>query len=159
VKPTRVSLLLALAVLAGLVTYLALQVAYSSMPPLPGYAPFTLFLVAIAEAWYALAVRARVRKRRRGLRPMDPLLIARLAVVGKATAHAGALIAGGYAGIFAFTSRNFDKPQVASDGLVSGLSFLAAALLVVVALLLEHSCRIPPSKQDRDSHDKSASRR
>lgn len=159
-KPSRIPLLVALAVLAGLVTYLLAQVAYTSMPPLPRYAPFTLLLVAIAEAWYAGSVRAHVRQRRSGSRPghrpngrpLDPLVIARLAVIGKATAHAGALITGAYAGIFLFTSRNFDKPQVASDGLVSGLSFLAALALVVAALVLEHACRVPPPPgEDRGS--------
>ncbi len=148
-RPTRWTVLVGLAVVAGVAAYLVLRWAYSSVPPLPGYAPVTLTLVALVEVFYGFNVRGRLR-RRPGSVPVEPLVVARLAALAKASSHAASLIGGAYAGFFVFTSDSFGKPQVASDAVVSAFSAAAAGLLVGAALFLEHQCRVPkPPEGDR----------
>ena len=141
--PTRMPTLLGAAALAALVAYLLVRLTYGSLPPLPAYAPVTLVLLAVFELGLARAVRARLRGPVRG-RPMHPLQVARAAVLGKASAAAGALLGGAYAGLLAHVLP-LQAELARSDARTSAVSVAACALLVVAALLLERACRTPSS--------------
>ena len=149
-KPTRVSALLAAALVAGVAGYLVAKLAYSSLPPLPGYAPVTLLLLAVAEGAIAWVVRDRVAVRRRDLdgrprgRPLHPLQVARAVVLAKASSPTGAVLCGGYLGYLAWTFPHRDDSRAAAaDVRVCALSAVAALLLVLAALVLERACRAP----------------
>lgn len=147
--PTRPGTLVGLALLAGAVAFLVAQLAYGSLPQLPGSAPVTLGIVAGFELALAKAVRDRVlhRPQRPGARPrrpMHPMQVARVAALAKASSPVGALLAGIYGGLFAYTATHRRLAAAQDDAVVSGLSALAAAALVVCALLLERACRVPP---------------
>jgi hypothetical protein len=154
VTPTRLPVLLALAVGCTVLGYLLADAAYGSVPALPVSAPVTLALLAVAEAAMAKVVRDRVRHHRDAAgrpprRALHPVQVARAAALAKASSPAGAIAFGVYAGLFAWTAQRSDVLAAASrDVVVSGLSALAALALVVAALLLERACRVPEAPED-----------
>lgn len=151
-QPTRLSMLAALLLLAGVISWLVVSREYESWPALPVIGPLTLVILAIAELLFAFSVRHRLRNadvpvRRR----LEPLFVARLAVLAKASSHAAAVVAGLYGGFFIYTLMNLGKAKINSDARASGLSLVAALALVGAALFLEYSCRVPrpPDEHDR----------
>ena len=150
---TRVSRLLAAAVITGLAAYLLAASSYASLPPLPGYAPVTLVLLAIVEAALASVVRDRLAVRRTPVRgrTLHPLQVARAAVLAKATSPTGAVLLGGYSGYLLWTFPHRAASRAASaDSRVCAASAVAALLVVLAALALERACRAPgPPEDDR----------
>lgn len=148
-KPTRVSSLVGLAVSTVLLAYLLAAAAYGSLPKLPALAPLSLAVLAVGEGLLAKVVSDRLARRRDGLaapvgRPLHPLQVARAAVLAKASSVLGALIGGAYAGFFAWTfPRRAQTVTFSDDARVSAVCALAGGALVVAALLLERSCRLP----------------
>ena len=150
-KPTRVSLLLLVLLVAAAFGYLLSETSYSDLPPLPPLAPVSLGLLALVEGLMAAIVRSKVRGRRPTGRPMHPLQIARAAVLAKASSLGGAVVGGVYGGIFSWTfARRGEVATYGDDARVSGLAALAALVLVVTALLLERACRTPSPPSDND---------
>lgn len=147
--PTRPGPIAALVVLFALIGYGLAETAYGTLPHLPGYAPVTMVVVAIAELGMAKVVRDRVAHRRDRAgrppaRPLHPMQVARAAVLAKASSAAGAVLLGLYAGLLAWTlPRRAELVLAERDALVAGLSALAALGLVVAALVLERACRAP----------------
>ena len=139
--PTRWRTLLLLSLVCAAVGWGLAEFAYGSLVSLPVYAPLTAGLIAVFEAVLAKVVSDKLRGRSRG-RAMHPLQVARAAALAKASSAAGALLLGGYAGLFAWTfPRSSRLAAAGGDALVAGLSAVACLLLVVAALLLERSCR------------------
>lgn len=148
-RPTRLPVLLLAVLLTGALGYLLAETTYSSIPPLPGLAPASLALLAVAEAALAYVVRSKVRGKHPIGRPMHALQIARAAVLGKASALGGALVTGLYGGIFLWTfARRGQVATYGDDARVSGLAALAGAVVVLAALLLERACRTPAAPPD-----------
>ena len=151
-KPTRISVLLLVLLVAAAMGYVLSETSYSDLPPLPPLAPVSLGLLAIVEGGMALVVRSKVRGKRPSGRPMHPLQIARAAVLAKASSLGGAVVGGVYGGIFVWTfARRGDVATYGDDARVSGLAALAAIVLVGTALLLERACRTPkPPSEEAD---------
>lgn len=141
---TRVSTLLALAAAAAVVAYLLAVTAYTSIP-FPTYAAVPLALLAVTELVMAKIVRDRIARRAsRDARVLHPMQVARSAVVAKASSAGGALLAGGYLGLLAWTlPRRDELLTTGRASLVAGTAALACVVLVVAALLLERACRAP----------------
>jgi hypothetical protein len=151
VKPTRVSLLFLVLLVCAAFGYLLAETSYSDLPPLPPLAPVSLGLLALVEGLMAAVVRGKVRGRRPSGRPMHPLQIARAAVLAKASSLGGAVVGGGYGGIFVWTfARRGEVATYGDDARVSGLAALAAFVLIVTALLLERACRTPTPPDDTE---------
>ncbi|MFI6514013.1 DUF3180 domain-containing protein [Spirillospora sp. NPDC050679] len=155
-KPSRPVTLLALVVVIALITWAVLRTAYMSLPPLPWTAVPTLLLLALGEAFTGVNILRRIR-RRPNTKPVEPLVVARMAAFGKASAHAAAVLAGVFAGFAASLADALDKPTPRSDFFVSGGTFLAALVLVGAAFFLEYSCRVPRDPED-EARDRGASR-
>jgi hypothetical protein len=154
VKPTRVSLLVLVLLVAAAVGYVVAETSYSDLPPLPPLAPVSLGLLALVEGLMAAVVRSKVRGRRPSGRPMHPIQKARAAVLAKASSLGGAVVGGGYGGIFVWTfARRGDVATYGDDARVSGLAALAAVVLIVMALLLERACRTPSPPSDEARED------
>ncbi|WP_030163680.1 DUF3180 domain-containing protein [Spirillospora albida] len=147
-RPTRPLFLAALVVVLGLITWAVLQTAYLSLPPLPWTAVPTLLLLALGEGFTAVNLLRRIR-RRPGTRPVEPLAVARTAALGKASAHAAAVIAGVFAGFAASLADALDKATPRHDFFVSGGTFLSAVVLAGAAFFLEYACRVPKDPDDR----------
>jgi hypothetical protein len=155
VSPTRPAPLAALVVGLGLVTWALLQALYESLPKLPWTMVPTLLLLGLGEAFTAYNLWRRIR-RRPGTRPVEPLMVARMAVLAKASAHAGAAIAGIFAGFALHLSGDLEKVVPRQDFFVSVGTFVAALVLIGAAVWLEYACRVP--KGPDDDHPPGASR-
>ena len=149
--PTRPGVLVQLVLGFALLVYVLAAVAYSELPRLPVYAPVSMVLLTLAELAMARVVRDRLSRRhllRAGVpspgRPLDPIQVARAAVLAKASSTGGAVLLGCYAGLLAWTLPRAGRVEaVGQDALVAGLSALASAALVAAALALERACRTP----------------
>ncbi len=146
--PTRIPTLAAVAAVAGIITWVLLQYVYPLLPPLPWTVVATLGLLAVAEAMTAVNVRARVRGKP-GSRPIEPMGVARMAALGKASAYMAAMAAGFGAGFLVDVVDAFGKEVPRHDTFVSGAALLAAVALAAAALFLERCCRVPKPPEER----------
>ena len=155
-KPTRVSILLAVAAVTGAVTFLVLRSPSDTLPNLPRYAPVSLFVVAVAEALQAFGTRNRLAGRP-GTQPIDPILVARYAALAKASSIVGALAAGGYVGVIGYVVSLTSSAVSRTDTAVAAVGAAAGVALVLAALALERTCRVKmqpgehPGSRDGDA--------
>jgi hypothetical protein len=143
VKATRARDLLAAGIVAALLANLVIRVSYGSLPGFPLLAGATLGVLGIAEALAGNALRARIR-RKPGARPVQPLVAARAVLLAKASAVAGAIMAGVWAGLLAYVlPRSSEVTAAAADAVSGAVGLLCALGLVAGALWLERCCRTP----------------
>ncbi len=143
-KPTRLSLLVALAVVAGVVSYLLTSAFYGDLPPLPLYAPIFLVVLAAAEGYTAATTAARLAGRP-GTQPIHPLTVARIAALAKATSPVSSLAAGAYAGVLVYVAQ-LSASHARDDLRTSIVGVAASVLLTVAALAMERVCRVKTPK-------------
>jgi hypothetical protein len=140
---------------------------YGDLPPLHWWLSLPLGLLAVAEGLGARTLRTRLtaeRDARAGrtpqdpsgptalVRPVEPLLVARIAVLAQASAYIGAAFIGVWVGVLLHVAPNIGRLQSASGDTVSAaVGAVLSAGLVGAALWLEWVCRIPPSDDDRPS--------
>jgi hypothetical protein len=156
VKPTRWTFLLLLVTAAAALTWIVLEAAYVTLPPLPWTAVPTLLLLALGEAFTGWHIMRRIR-RKPGTRPVEPLVVARLAALAKASAHAAAVLAGVFAGFALALSDMLEAPTPRADFWVSAGTGLSSLVLVGAACFLEWTCRVPKDPED-EARDRGASR-
>lgn len=149
-KPTRIPAVAVTLIVVAALTWALVRFLYSSLPLLPWTMLPSLLLLALGELYTALLTRARIQ-RRPGTKPIEPLVAARLAALGKASAYAAAVLAGVFGGMAIYLVSSWDKPTPRRDLFVSGGTALSAIVLIVAALLLEHACRVPKGPEDEDS--------
>ncbi len=157
-----------LAVLAGglaVAAWLLVRATYGDLPRLQWWLPAPLALLAVAEAGGARAVSARLGALRRAraigrhglpegapppqdVRPVEPMLVARLAVLAQASAYVGAVFVGAWLGVLAYVGPATGRLQAAgADTLTAVLGVVCSAGLVAAALWLESVCRVPPDDE------------
>jgi hypothetical protein len=148
--PTRpLNLVLAAAVTAAL-AFIFVRDHFAAIPDVTWLAGLTMAGLAVVEAIAAHNTRARIEHRPRAGR-LNPLLVARLAVLAKASSLAGAILAGAYGGVAAWAWSERDRLTVASADLAPAVAGVVGALaLVAAALLLERACRVPKPPDDSD---------
>ena len=162
-SPVRRRDLAVLAIGVAVASWLLVRTFYGELPALDWWLPTPLALLAVAEALGARTVRARlaaVREARasRGpaaraatgsVRPIEPMLVARLGVLAQASAWVGAGFAGVWAGVLVHVAPLVGRLQTAAaDTVTAGIGIACSAGLVAAALALESACRVPP--EDRD---------
>ncbi|WP_433801608.1 DUF3180 domain-containing protein [Actinomycetospora sp. CA-084318] len=151
---TSPSVLLVVAVAAGLATNLALGLLYGSIPPLPAPAGLTFLVLGLVEAGIAVVLYRRIQ-RRPGARPVDALAAARAVALAKASALAGALVGGAWCGVLAHVlPRRAEVAAAASDTTAAIVGIVGAAVLVGAALALEWCCRTPDDPDQPVSPDR-----
>lgn len=149
-RPTNPATLFVVALAAAAISWVLIGRYYGEVPQLTWFPALTLLLLAILEAIAARAIKARI-DRRPGTEPVEPLVVARVVVLAKASSVAGALFTGVYGGVLVWVWAESSTNQSAAADIAPAAQGLAAALLLVAAALwLERSCRIPESDQDRD---------
>ncbi len=149
VNPTRVRDLLAIAVIAAGLGWLAVRGWYGDLPRLRWFVPLSLALLAFAEAVTGTQLRARIR-RRPGTVPVPPLAAARALALAKASAIVGAAMTGLWAGLLIYTVPKLDYLAVAGNDTRTGVIGVSAAVaLVGAALWLEFCCRTPKPPDER----------
>lgn len=149
-KPTKVRLLLTLAVLAGAIGWGAVSLIQGQsgrILPVPWLAASTMWILALALGIWTLLARPRLQ-RRPGTKPLPPIVAARTAALAMAASRTGSLVGGFYLGVALaalparFTAAGIDTLWAASGTAAGSL------LLVVAALWLEHICRLPIDEDD-----------
>jgi hypothetical protein len=159
VKPVNRRDLLVLGAGLALAAWLVVRVSYGSLPGLRWWLPVPLGVLAVAELLGARTLRARLAAQRdhrppseRGtapVRPVEPMLVARLAVLAQASAYVGAAFVGVWVGLLLYVAPSVSRLQAAGPDTVTGvLGVVCSAALVAAALWLESICRIPPSPDD-----------
>jgi hypothetical protein len=166
VKPVRRRDLAVIAVGLAVAAWLLVRVLYGSLPPLDWWLAVPLGVLAGAEAMGARILRIRLaaeRAARRSpervpaagdrspgpVRPVDPLVVARLVVLAQASAYVGAVFTGGWAGVLLHVAPLIHRLQAAgTDTVAAALGVLCSGGLVLAALWLESVCRLPPSDHD-----------
>lgn len=115
----------------------------------PYLVPVTLFFVVVALTVWTLMVRTRLNPDNKEV-SLDPLVAARTAALAMSSSRVGSLASGLYAGIFLVNFFQRDHAIVGNRLFASGLTVVAGALLVIIALWLERMCKIkqPPTKPD-----------
>ncbi|MFU8873851.1 DUF3180 domain-containing protein [Micromonospora sp. SL4-19] len=147
--PTRISTLVVAGLAAAAVAWLLISSFYYPVAPsLPWLPVVTLAGLAVLEGYAAINTRGRIDGRP-GREPVNALLVARFVVLAKASALAGAIFAGFYAGL---TSWLFvERTNAAIGDRPAGVAGLLASLaLVAAALWLERACRVPEQEDDED---------
>jgi len=147
--PTRLWVLAVIAAICAVLAWLVLRVVYASLPPLPWTAAVAMVLLGVAEAVSGRNLRARIRGGP-GLKPVAPLAAVRMAALGKASSHAAAVIGGLALGFLIYLTGSLSKATPRSDAFAAGGTIVAAVVLMLGALYLENSCRVP-TDDDRDS--------
>ena len=125
---------------------------------LPWLPVIVIAVLAVAEGYLAQNTAARVQ-RKPGAPRVEPLAVARYAVLAKASSLAGALYAGFCAGLLAWLV--LEPTEAARDDVPAALGGVVASLaLVGAALWLERSCRVPdqPDHSDEDDSGQPSSR-
>jgi hypothetical protein len=156
-----------LVVLAGglaVASWLLVRAWYGALPPFDWWLPAPLAVLALGEALGARTLAARLSalreaRTRSGLpaaasrhvpvRPVEPMLVARLAVLAQASAYAGAVVTGVWAGVLAHVGPAVGRLQAAEGDTVTALVGIGCSVaLVTAALWLESVCKVPPSSTD-----------
>jgi hypothetical protein len=162
-SPVRRRDLAVVAVGLAVAAWVLVRAFYGVLPPLHWYLSVPVGLLALAEALGARTLRARLAAERelrarpsRGavagaptIRPVEPMLVARVAVLAQASAYVGAVTGGIWAGVLAYVGPAVGRLESASrDTVTAVLGLLVAAGLLAAALWLESVCRIPPSHDE-----------
>ncbi|MGY1806129.1 DUF3180 domain-containing protein [Blastococcus sp. SYSU D00669] len=147
-------------------SWLLVRTFYGDLPPLDWWLGVPLGVLAVAEVLGARTLKARLAAerearsaQRRGqavaerpggpVRPVEPMLVARLAVLAQASAWVGAVFVGVWAGVLAHVASQVGTLQAAGgDTLAAVVGVVSAAALVGAGLWLESVCRIPPGGDD-----------
>jgi Protein of unknown function (DUF3180) len=123
--------------------------AFDLVPPhIPWSAPGGLVLIAAVVGIIAYTTHQRVQVRRQR---MEPQRAVAFLVLGKASALAGALVAGGYLTYALLFVARVEAEAPRDRVIRSGLAVLTGIGLCVAGLLLERACRVPRDEGgDRD---------
>ncbi|WP_460846424.1 DUF3180 domain-containing protein [Phytohabitans suffuscus] len=151
--PTRPATLIVAGLASAAVAWWMISTFYGEIPSLPWLPTVTLAALAVLEGYVAINTRQRI-ERRPGREPVDPLAVARYAVLAKASSLAGAIFAGFYAGLVGWLF--LERTRAAGNDIPAATAGLAASLaLVGAALWLERSCRVPKRPDDDNESDTS----
>lgn len=146
-KPSRPGVLAGVLVLCAILSWALLKSFYSSLPKMPWTAVPTVLLLAVGEAYSGWMTKARI-ERKPDTKPVEPLAVARLAALAKASAYAGAIFGGVFAGFVLYTAPLLDQEVPRQDFLIAGGSFVACVVLVCAALFLEYCCKVPKDPEE-----------
>ncbi|MEV4411605.1 DUF3180 domain-containing protein [Catellatospora sp. NPDC049609] len=151
-QPTNPATLVVAGLGSAAIAWLVISEWYGSMPPLPWLPAFTLLALALVE--FALAQQTRARIDRKPGRPgVEPLAVARYAVLAKASSLAGAIFAGFSAGLTLWLLVDGQRLSAAARDLPPAVISLSCSLALIAAgLWLERACRVP-ERPDDDKRD------
>jgi hypothetical protein len=133
--------------LAGWLLVVTVNAFDLTAPEVPWTAPIGLILVTALVGALAYSTHQRIQVRRQR---MEPSRAVALLVLGKASALAGAVVAGGY---FAYALLFLTRWEAAAprDRVIrSAVAVLAGLALCGVGLLLERACKVPREEDEED---------
>jgi Protein of unknown function (DUF3180) len=120
-------------------------------PTVPWAAPLTLAFLAAVLLGLAWTTYRTIHQHRRRIEPQRAV---NLLVFGKASALAGAAVAGGYLGYALSFAQSADDAALPRERMVHSLVAAAASGAVIAGgLLLERACRVPGDGDDGQSSE------
>jgi uncharacterized protein DUF3180 len=117
-----------------------------ALPTVPGSAPTVLLLFAAILLALAVTTRSRLRawrERRPGAQVVEPLTVARYAVLARASSPVGAGVVGLYSGYAVFLLPDLGEPGRRHLAAMSLFATGAGVAVGGAALFLERVCRLP----------------
>lgn len=160
-KPTQPATLVVAGLAAAALAWLLISNLYQDLPPMIWPPVVVIGGLAAFEGLVAQNLWARIHQRgqvlagRRGpqgqYEPVEPLTVARFAVLAKASSLAGAIFTGFYAGYLPWLlAESARLPGAAADlpPTIGGL--VVSAALLAAGLWLERACRVPEPPEERD---------
>jgi Protein of unknown function (DUF3180) len=147
VGPTRLRVLAALFGVGGVLGYAVVAVAVSLngvAPRLQWSSVIGLVVIVGLVGWFAYSTYRAVHRDRRHI---DPHRAVNLLLLAKASALAGALMAGGYAGFAVPFLDQLDVALPRERVIRAACGVLGAVALVVAGMLLERACRVPKTPE------------
>jgi hypothetical protein len=133
-----------IAVAVGLVALYSLNIVLAMRGVAVVVPPVSLAVALALIAILLIALAWPVRRAAQGERRIDPFFATRVVVLAKASALAGALLAGAAAGILIYLLSRVVVPLGSS--LTAGATLVAAVALAAAALVAEHWCSLPPDE-------------
>lgn len=153
-----------LAVLAlglAVATFVLVRSFYGDLPPLHWWLGVPVGLLGAAEALGARTLRIRLEAEREArsrrsapvaarrdavpVRPVEPMLVARVAVLAQASAYTGAGFTGLWVGVLLHVGPAVGRlSSAAGDTVTAAIGAVLALGLTAAALRLEAVCRVPP---------------
>jgi hypothetical protein len=125
--------------------------AFDVLPPrIPWSAPIGLVVFAGLVGALAWSTHQRLQVRRER---MEPRRAVAFLVLGKASALAGALVAGGYLGFALNFLTRLDAATPRDRVVRSAVAVVAGIALMAGGLLLERACKVPGSDDDENLPD------
>lgn len=149
-KRTTALPLVAFALGAGILTYLVEMLLQSAGAPavLPPYSlSLTLVGIAIAVVLMAIPVRRLITGKRK--ERLSPFYAVRVAVLAKASSHAGAVLLGVGAGLIIFLLARPINPSWDLLGRAIAAA-VSAAIVLIAGLVAERMCQLPPDDTDKE---------
>ncbi len=147
-------LTLLVAAVVGLVALYAMNMVLAMRGAAVLVTPVSLPVALALIAMLLVALAWPVRSAAKGERRIDPFFATRVVVLAKASALAGALLAGAAAGILIYLLSRAVVPLGSS--LTAGATLVAALALVAAALVAEHWCSLPPDEPTDELTEESA---
>jgi Protein of unknown function (DUF3180) len=163
-RPTEPATLVVAGLAAAAVAWLLISNFYQDLPPMIWPPVIIIAGLAAFEAVVARQLWVRIHRRSglltarqradmrpgAGEEPVEPLAVARYAVLAKASSVAGAIFTGFYAGFVPWLLIESGRVSDAAADLpptIGGL--VASALFMASALWLERACRVPEQPDDQ----------
>ena len=147
---TPLRALVVAAVFGGLAGWLVVVVTSALgavVPRIPWTAPIGLAVFAALVGMLAYNTHQRIQVRRER---MEPSRAVAFLVLGKASALAGALVAGGYLGFAVMFLTRLDAASPRDRVIRSAVAVVAGVALCVAGLRLERACKVPGSDDEDD---------
>jgi hypothetical protein len=142
--------LLVAALFGGLAGWLVVVTAnaFDMLPPrIPWTAPVGLVVFAALVAALAWSTHQRLQVRRER---MEPQRAVAFLVLGKASALAGAAVAGGYLGFALMFLTRIDAATPRDRVIRSAVAVVAGVALAIAGLRLERACKVPGLDDEDD---------
>lgn len=133
--------------LAGWLLVVTVNAFDLTAPEVPWTAPLGLIVVTVLVGALAYSTYQRIQVRRER---MEPSRAVALLVLGKASALAGAVVAGGYLAYALLFLSRFDAAAPRDRVIRSAVAVLAGVALCAMGLLLERACKVPRKDEDDD---------
>jgi hypothetical protein len=140
--------LLVAALFGGLAGWLVVVTAnaFDLLPPrIPWSAPIGLVVFAALVGVLAWSTHQRLQVRRER---MEPQRAVAFLVLGKASALAGAAVAGGYLGFALMFLARIDAASPRDRVIRSAVAVVAGVALAIAGLRLERACKVPGLDDD-----------
>lgn len=147
-KRTSIATLLTLFAIITPISYVALSIWQThAATPLPVSIASAIVLVLLAFALWRAGVAVKKFVQQHETR-MDAIGAARVALGAKTCSLGGALLAGYFSAHTLIGLRHLSIALFRDHALTAGLAAISAVALVVVAMIVESWCTIPPEDDD-----------